>query len=224
LCQLASIPDPESARAIADVIASAERPIILAGRGVLHAGAKEAVLELAERSGALLSTTLPTRGLFEGNPYAIGIAGGWSSDFTTELFAESDLVIAIGASLTGFTTHFGRLYPKARVVQIDANPRAVRHNRVVANYHLRCDARLGVTAINKYLAQTTGAKTGYAPTSCCAGWPCCSSASPKPPPKRPGTPSAPSSSACTPSPSPGRPAPSARPPNRPRPSATCSRP
>ena len=128
----------------------------------MESGAKADVLELAERSGALLSTTLPARGLFEDNPYAIGIGGGWSSDLATELFAESDLVIAIGASLSGFTTHFGRLYPKARVVQIDANPRAVRHNRVVAHHHLRCDARLGVAAINKILAQvTTSKKTGY---------------------------------------------------------------
>ena len=126
-------PDPEQARTIANLIASAERPIILAGRGVMEAGAKADVLELAERSGALLATTLPARGLFGDDPFAIGIGGGWSTDLATELFAESDLVIAIGASLSGFTTHFGKLYPKARVVQIDANPRAMRHNRVIAH-------------------------------------------------------------------------------------------
>src|SRR5262245_41727145 len=155
------IPDPESAAKIATVISSAERPIILAGRGVMAAGAKADVEELAERIGALLSTTLPARGLFDGNPYAIGIGGGWSSDLATELFADADLVIAIGASLSGFTTHFGRLYPKARVVQIDANPRAVRHNRVVAHHHLRSDARLGVAAINRILAQSSASKPGY---------------------------------------------------------------
>ena len=154
-------PDPEAASMIADVIASAKRPIILAGRGVLEAGAKADVVELAERSGALLSTTLPARGLFQDDPYAIGIGGGWSSDVAMELFAESDLVIAIGASLSGFTTHSGRLYPKARVVQIDANPKAVRHNRVVAHHHLRCDAKLGVATINKILALAISAKSGY---------------------------------------------------------------
>jgi acetolactate synthase I/II/III large subunit len=155
-------PDPESAATIANVIASAERPIILAGRGVMESGAKADVVTLAEQSGALLATTLPARGLFDGDAYAIGIGGGWSSDLATELFAESDLVIAIGASLSGFTTHFGRLYPKARVVQINANPRAVRHNRVVAHHHLRCDAKLGVVAINTILSQSaTSKKMGY---------------------------------------------------------------
>jgi len=157
----AIIPDPESARAAAEIIARAARPIILAGRGVMQAGAKGAVIELAERSGALLSTTLPARGLFEGEPYHIGIGGGWSSDLATALFANADLVIAIGASLTGFTTHFGRLYPKANVLQVDANPRAVRDHRAVAHHHLRSDAKLGVAAINSHLAAEAMPKPGY---------------------------------------------------------------
>src|SRR5215470_10315611 len=154
-----SVPDAESVRAIAETIASAERPIILAGRGVMLADAKAEVIELAERCGALLATTLPARGLFDGEAFSIGIGGGWSSDLATELFAKADLVVAIGASLTGFTTHFGKLYPQARVIQIDANPRAVRHNRAVAHFHLRADARLGVAAINESLS--TKAKVGY---------------------------------------------------------------
>src|SRR5215510_13968025 len=90
------LPDDESVRAIADLIAFAERPIILAGRGAILADAKAEVLELAERCGALLATTLPARGLFDGEEFSSGIGGGWSSDVATELFAKADLVIAIG--------------------------------------------------------------------------------------------------------------------------------
>lgn len=154
-------PDAETVRELAQLIAAAERPIILAGRGVMQAGARQDVLELGERCGALLATTLPARGLFDGHDYAIGIGGGWSSDVATELFGNADLVIAVGASLTGFTTHSGRLYPNARVVQIDAHPRAVRHNRAIAHFHLRADARLGVAAINDALTQSAANKTGY---------------------------------------------------------------
>jgi thiamine pyrophosphate-dependent acetolactate synthase large subunit-like protein len=80
---------------------------------------------------------------------------------TTELFAAADLVIAIGASLTGFTTHSGRLYPNARVVQIDESPRAVRHHRAIAQFHLRADARLGVAALNTCLVQSGKARAGF---------------------------------------------------------------
>lgn len=154
-------PDPEAVEEMAQLIAAAQRPIIVAGRGVMQAGAKAEVLELGRRCGALLATTLPARGLFDDHDYAIGIGGGWSSDIATELFAQADLVIAIGASMTGFTTHFGRLYPNARVVQIDAHPRAVRHNRTVAHFHLRADARLGVAAINARLTRAGANKEGY---------------------------------------------------------------
>jgi acetolactate synthase-1/2/3 large subunit len=155
------LPDPVSVSEIAEAIAGAKRPIILAGRGVMQAGARAEVIELARWCGALLATTLPARGLFEGEPFAIGIGGGWSSDVATELFAAADLVIAIGASLTGFTTHSGRLYPNARVVQIDESPRAVRHHRAVGELHLRADAKLGVTALNKRLGQSGKAKAGF---------------------------------------------------------------
>jgi acetolactate synthase-1/2/3 large subunit len=155
------LPDPASVSEIAEVIASAERPIILAGRGVMQAGARAEVIELAQWCGALLATTLPARGLFEGERFAIGIGGGWSSDVATELFEAADLVIAIGASLTGFTTHSGRLYPNARVVQIDESPRAVRHHCAIAQLHLRADARLGVAALNRCLVQSGEAKVGF---------------------------------------------------------------
>src|SRR5262245_35677774 len=91
-------PDDEAVQEIAELIPSAAPPSILAGRCVILAEANADVLELAERSGALLATTLPARGLFDGDAFSIGIGGGWSSEVATELFAKADLVIAIGAS------------------------------------------------------------------------------------------------------------------------------
>src|SRR5207247_8251368 len=75
-CNPPCAPDAESVRAIVELIASAERPIILAGRGIMLADAKAEVLELAEHTGALLATTLPARGLFDGDAFSIGIGGG----------------------------------------------------------------------------------------------------------------------------------------------------
>jgi Thiamine pyrophosphate enzyme, central domain len=61
-------------------------------------------LSRAEESGALLATTLLGKGLFEGNPFALDIAGTFASDLGREYFAESDLVIAAGAGLGHYTT------------------------------------------------------------------------------------------------------------------------
>jgi len=48
------------------MIAEAERPIVIGGRGATWSGAKGALEALAEESGALLATTLLGKGLFDG--------------------------------------------------------------------------------------------------------------------------------------------------------------
>jgi len=154
-------PDAQSIETIAKMIESAQRPIVIAGRGAVMAGAKAQLQELAERGGALLSTTLPARCFFDGDPYALGIAGGWSSDAAFKLFNACDLVIAVGASLNGHTANAGRLYPNAKVVQIDLNPEPIRDGRVVAHYHMRAEAKAGVEAINRRLSKDGATRTGY---------------------------------------------------------------
>jgi acetolactate synthase I/II/III large subunit len=110
-------PTPEDVEHLTAALAGAARPVILAGRGALHAG--EPLARLAESSGALLATTAAAHGLFAGNPRSLGIAGGFSSPLAGRLFGEADLVVVFGASLNRWTTHDGTLFPSARVVQVD---------------------------------------------------------------------------------------------------------
>ena len=60
--------------------------------------------ELAERTGALLATTLPARGIFDHNPFSIGIAGGYAHEIAREIGAQADLVVVIGATLSTAVT------------------------------------------------------------------------------------------------------------------------
>ena len=135
-------PDPTMVDRLVDMIAEAEKPIIIAGRGATRSGAREALEALAERSGALLATSLLGKGLFEDNPYHLGIAGTFASDYARERFVESDLVIGVGAGLGHYTTEGGYLYPGARAVQIDLNPRGLWQGLRTADLHIRADARL----------------------------------------------------------------------------------
>src|SRR6185437_10567424 len=111
-------PDPVIVDEIAAMVAEAERPIVIGGRGATWSGAKGALESLAEESGALLATTLLGKGLFDGNPFALDIAGTFATDLGREMFAESDLVIAAGAGLGHYTTEGGYLFPNAKVVRI----------------------------------------------------------------------------------------------------------
>ena len=133
------------------MIAASERPIIIAGRGARLSGARVAIEALAEASGALLATSLLDKGMFEGNPFALDIAGAFASDFSRERFAEADLVIGIGVGLGAYTTESGYLYPGARAVQIDTNPRGLWQGLRTADLHIRADARAAAEAITARL-------------------------------------------------------------------------
>ena len=128
--------------------------IIVAGRGAIWSGAAPAIEALAEKSGALLGTTLPARGLFDHNPYSklvwwAVIAGRGCAK---EVLGQADCVLSFGASLTYFTTSNGRLFPNATVVQVDQNPRGLHQGRRVADLYVRADATLGARAIAERLA------------------------------------------------------------------------
>ena len=113
-------PDPRAVDALADALLDAERPLILGGRGAVVSDAEAALTALAERSGALLATSVCGHGLFSGNPWSLGISGGFSSPIADELIADSDWIAAFGASLTSWTTKKGKLIaPGAVVAQVD---------------------------------------------------------------------------------------------------------
>ena len=155
------IPDPAMVDRVVDMIAEAEKPIIVAGRGVIRSGARQALEALAEQSGALMATSLLGKGLFDGNPWALDIAGSFASDFSRERFAEADLVIGAGAALGHYTTEGGYLYPGARTVQIDVNPRGLWQGLRTADLHVRADAKAAAEAIVERMHQRGIKKTGF---------------------------------------------------------------
>ena len=96
-------PDPELVAEAVERLAAAKRPIIFGGRGVLYSGARDAVVKLADRCGALLSNTLPARGLFHDHPFGLGIAGSYFSAIGKEMYESADVVLAVGTSLSYYT-------------------------------------------------------------------------------------------------------------------------
>lgn len=146
-------PNPADIDAVVEQLVAAECPVILAGRGVLAAGARQIVEDLAERTGAAIMTTLLARGLYDHNPYSFGIAGGYARPVTREVGAQADLVIAVGASMSYFTVDGSGMFPKAEVVQIDMEPQGIRHGAKVADRYVRADAKLAVEAMLERLGE-----------------------------------------------------------------------
>jgi thiamine pyrophosphate-dependent acetolactate synthase large subunit-like protein len=133
------LPEPSEAevRQIADLLAMSRRPLLLAGRGASTPGCRHLLETLAERTGALLGTSLLAKDLFRGHLYNLGVVGGFSSDPAAGLLAEVDCVVVFGASLTPFTTAQRTLFKGATVVQVD-----VERDRLNANFPVQ----LGVVA------------------------------------------------------------------------------
>ena len=140
-------PHPEDVANAAKLIAGAERVVVLAGLGAVEAGAGPACKALAAKTGALLSTTLPARGLFHDDPFCLGISGSFTPEVGLEYLKEADLVIGVGCSLAYHAGGGGQLWPKAKMLHVDIDPVAVSQGQEVARHHLRADARLGVEAL-----------------------------------------------------------------------------
>jgi acetolactate synthase I/II/III large subunit len=135
----------------AALLASAERPLLIAGHGVAMAGASADLLRFAEASGIPVGTTLLGLGVFpEQHPQALGMVGMHGTVQANLAMYRADLVIGVGMRfddrVVGRAADFA---PDARIVHVDVDPQAF--GRVVrADVPVLADARaalVGLTAL-----------------------------------------------------------------------------
>jgi thiamine pyrophosphate-dependent acetolactate synthase large subunit-like protein len=154
-------PSPAAVRMVVDVLSEARRPAIIAGRGAVLAGAREPLEQLGERIGAVLATSANGNGLFAGNPFAVGISGGFASPLAAELVGGADVLLAFGASLNMWTTRHGALVgPHTRVVQVDVDAEALGRNRP-ADVAVAADATEAARAVTAELDRRGVRREGY---------------------------------------------------------------
>ncbi len=108
----------------ARVVGGARQTALLAGRGAVDSDAGKALGELGEAIGAPLFTTLLANGLFTEHRLNAGVCGGLGDGRALRAVEHCDLVIAVGAELNQWTTHFGQALDGRRLVQIDTDPAA----------------------------------------------------------------------------------------------------
>src|SRR5580658_7869735 len=155
-------PHPDAIEEAAGIIERAQRPIILLGRGAMRSGAGGVALRLANRIGALITTTLMAMNWPEDSAgFHVGISGLYSTKPAMELFQEADCVIAVGASVNQYTTEHGYLYPNATFVHIDTEPQIVMGDGRAADYFIQSDARVGLEILDDLLERRSVQQTGY---------------------------------------------------------------
>jgi acetolactate synthase-1/2/3 large subunit len=142
-------PSRDSILAAAQLLASAERPVIWAGGGVVRSGARDSLRELAERMDAPVATTYMGKGaLPDDHPLAAG--AGCDEAAFQELLARADVVLCVGTELGAETTGQYQLRFGGELIQIDAEP-----GRIGTTYPALAvvgDARIALTQLLKELA------------------------------------------------------------------------
>ncbi|MEP2783204.1 MAG: thiamine pyrophosphate-binding protein [Pseudoruegeria sp.] len=155
----AFVPDGPTFEDALGMIASARRPLILAGYGAIDA--KPALIDLAERIDAPLATTLRAKDLFRGHPNAIGLFGTLSTPEAYSIIAQADCIISFGASLHQFTTDRGLLCKGKRIVQVNDRPDEAGQT-LHSDAVLIADAKLTAENFLMWINEAEAAPSGFA--------------------------------------------------------------
>jgi acetolactate synthase-1/2/3 large subunit len=147
-------PRAEEVAKLADLVAGWKRPLLLAGGGVIAAGAEPWLLRLAERLGAPVVHTAMGKCAFPSrHPLAVGLPW-WraTSDLSnmasyfSPLFTQADGLLAVGCRFSQLTTGTWSLRLPPAVAQIDIDPEEIgRHYPVQLG--LNADARAALASL-----------------------------------------------------------------------------
>ena len=113
-------PDEAELQALIEAIRAAERPLIVAGGGVLYARAEQALADFASATGIPVAETQAGKGaLAWDHPQALGSIGVTGTSAANRAAAEADLVVGIGTRLQDFTTGSRTIFAGKRLFQVN---------------------------------------------------------------------------------------------------------
>ena len=113
--------DPAELAVAAELLRGAQRPLIVAGGGVLYSEAEGALQDFAARHGIPVAETQAGKGALPwNNPHNVGSIGVTGASAANALAQEADILLAVGTRLQDFTTGSRALLPgKARLIQLN---------------------------------------------------------------------------------------------------------
>jgi 3D-(3,5/4)-trihydroxycyclohexane-1,2-dione acylhydrolase (decyclizing) len=118
-------PDPDEVETVAQLLAQAQRPLIIAGGGVVYSEATPELEALAAAAGIPVAETFAGKGAVQQRAWwQLGGIGLEGTPATNELAREADLVLTVGSRLTDFATASQSLFqhPEVRFASINVNP------------------------------------------------------------------------------------------------------
>jgi acetolactate synthase I/II/III large subunit len=128
------VPDRAQVARLVELLMQGERPLIVAGGGVIISEAWEELTALADALSIPVTTTLGGKGAIDAaHDLAVGVIGRNSSKVGNDAVRDADTILAIGTRLGGLATHRWTLpFGEKRLLQIDADPDIIGHNYATA--------------------------------------------------------------------------------------------
>jgi 3D-(3,5/4)-trihydroxycyclohexane-1,2-dione acylhydrolase (decyclizing) len=150
-----SPPDARELHAAVGLLKKAQRPLIVAGGGVLYSGAEAKLADFARSRGLPVAETQAGKSAIPfDHPQAVGSVGVTGTSAANRLAEEADVILAIGTRLADFTTGSWSLFktPQRRLIGLNVQPfDAVKHNAIA----LVADARIGLEMLDAALGTYT---------------------------------------------------------------------
>jgi 5-guanidino-2-oxopentanoate decarboxylase len=144
-------PDPGAIRAGAEALSNASRALIMLGGGAIEAG--EAITAIAERIGAVVTTSSAGKGIVSDmHPLNVGASQGRAP--VHQLIADADVVLAIGTEISETDTFIERLTFNGTLIRADIDPAKV-NDLYPADIGIVADANATATALLAALETST---------------------------------------------------------------------
>ncbi len=151
----APAPSAASIAAAAAVLRGAQRPLLVAGGGVLYGLATDALRTFADAHGIPVAETQAGKSALPwDHPLQQGAIGVTGSPAANALAADADVVLAVGTRLSDFTTGSHSLFTQARLVNLNVNAFDARKWR---GLEVVGDAKAGLDALAEALRGWTAA-------------------------------------------------------------------
>lgn len=118
-------PDPVAIERAVAMLNAAERPLIVAGGGVVASGAQAELVAFAEKNNIPVATSMNGKGTIdERHPLAIGVTGLYCRLSANEIAAQADVVLFVGSQTGSQLTHSWKYPPlgKVRTIQVNIDP------------------------------------------------------------------------------------------------------
>jgi acetolactate synthase-1/2/3 large subunit len=126
-------PPPSKIKEAADIISGARSPIVMAGNGVVRAGASEKLVAFAEKLNIPVATTFMAKGAIPfSHDLSLGTVGLQAHDYVACGFDRADVIICVGYDMVEYHPYLWHRDKDRKIIHIDTVPAEVDEHYILA--------------------------------------------------------------------------------------------